>query len=326
MVIHSVNFTSKYLPRRFDEFQMDIRVIQLLNRLIVCDSLNILLVSRTGCGKTSLINSIVRTYYNNNPKSHENILVVNSVKEQGVAFYRGDVKTFCQSLPTIPGKKRVVILDDLDLLNEQSQQMFRTCIDNYNRTVHFIASCSDTQKVIESIQSRLISIKIPILNDKNLENIAKKIINNENIKITHDALKHMILVSHGSARSLINYLQKGWLLNKKITLQISETLCTDISWKEFETYIDYLKQDELMKATQLLYNFNNLGFSVMDILDNFFEFVKQTDVLEQDIIYKLIPIICQHLIRLHDTHSHNIELAFFTNNIIEIIPKNDIIY
>jgi DNA polymerase III delta prime subunit len=86
--------------------------------------------------------------------------------------------------------------------------MFRTCIDNYSKTVHFIASCTDPQKVIESLQSRLISIKIPHLENIHLEKIAKKIVNSEGIKITNDALKHMILVSHGSARSLINYLQK----------------------------------------------------------------------------------------------------------------------
>lgn len=312
---------TKYIPKKFDDFQLDNRIKQLFSRLIICDSLNMILISRTGCGKTSLINAIVRTYFNGHPKTSENILVVNSIKEQGVAFYRGDVKTFCQSLPTIPGKKRIVILDDLDLINEQSQQMFRTCIDNFNKSVHFIASCTDPQKVNESLQSRLISIKIPHLTDVDLENISKKIILNERIKITNEALKHMILVSHGSARSLINYLQKGMILDKNITLELAEKLCTDISWKEFETYIGFLKNNELNNAIKLLYSFNDLGFSVMDIIYNFFEFVKQTDIIEESLIYELIPIICKHLIRLHDTHSHNIELAFFTNNIISVVSR-----
>lgn len=318
----NTSLITKYLPKQFADFQMDNRIIQLLTRMITCDCLNLLITSRTGCGKTSLINTIVKTYFAGNPKSNENILVVNSIKEQGIAFYRGDVKTFCQSLSTIPNKKRVVIIDDLDLINEQNQQLFRTCVDQYSKNVNFVASCTDPQKVIESLQSRLISVKIPALTNSSLEKIAKKIISRENLTVSDEALQHMILVSHGSARSLINYLEKGLLLDSNITLDFAVSLCTDISWKEFEDYIDLVKQGgqtNLNAAIKMLYELHNLGFSVMDILDNFFNFIKQTDKLEQEVIYKLIPLLCKHLIRLHETHAHVIDLAFFTNSAMKII-------
>lgn len=312
---------TKYLPRHFIDFEIDSNIIQCLTRLTTCDNLNILLISRPGSGKTSLIHTIVKTYFDKHPKTSENILVVNSVKEQGISFYRNDVKTFCQSLPTIPGKKRVVILDDIDMINEQSQQLFRTCIDQFSKSVHFIASATDPQKVIESLQSRLLGIKIPPLTQATMKKIANKIITGENIKITDDALEHMILVSHYSARNLINYLEKGLLLNKPINLELAESLFTDISWKEFETYIEHLKHNNLNASIKVLYDLHNLGFSVMDILDNFFVFLKQTDIFEQHVLYQIIEILCQHMIYLYDIHTHQIELAFFTRKIIQIISS-----
>ena len=95
-----------------------------------------------------------------------NVLYINNLKEQGIQYYRTEVKTFCQTPSMIFGKKKFIILDDIDSINDQSQQVFRNCIDKYSHNVHFLASCSNTQKVIDSIQSRCIIIKIkPIHKD-----------------------------------------------------------------------------------------------------------------------------------------------------------------
>lgn len=315
----SSNLISKYLPKKFSEFQMDSRVIQLLTRLISADSLSILLISRSGCGKTSLINTIVRTYFDGHAKTSENVLVVNSAKEQGVAFYRSHVRTFCQSLPTVPNKKRVVILDDIDILSDQTQQLFRTCIDQFSKSVHFVASCTDQQKVSECLQSRLLSVKVPILEPKSLEKIATRVICGEGLTVSGDALRHIITVSQGSARSVISYLEKAVLIGCDITLEMAEMLCTDIAWKEFEVYVELVKNGETLKATKLLCEINGQGFSVMDILDNFFCFLKQTDIIDVELKYKLIPVLCKYLMRLHETFGHVTELAFFTRSAINTI-------
>ena len=78
-------------------------------------------------------------------------------------------------------------MDDIDVINEQSQQVFRNCIDKYSHKVNFIASCNNTQKVIESIQSRSTIIKLKPLSKQFLTNIINNIINKENINITPQA-------------------------------------------------------------------------------------------------------------------------------------------
>lgn len=314
-----MNLIAKYLPKRFGEFQMDPKVIQFLNRLIATDSISVLLISRTGCGKTSLINAIVNTYLGGHPKASSNVLVVNSSKEQGVTFYRNQVRTFCQSLSTVPGKKRVVILDDIDAISEQAQQLFRTCMDQYGRSVHFIASCTDQRKVIECLQSRLVGVKIPSLGPRALEKIATRVINGEGLSVDKDALNHIISVSQGSARSVISYIEKASLIGGEMTLESAEELCTDISWKEFEMFISHVAWGNIRAATRILYDIHDQGFSVMDILDNFFCFLKQSDRVAQSDVYLLLPVVCKYLMRLHDVYSHTTELAFFTRSVTEAL-------
>ena len=88
------------------------------------------------------------------------MLYINSLKEQGIQYYRNEVKTFCQTASSVNGKKKFIVLDDIDLINDQSQQVFRNCIDKYSHNVHFLSSCSNIQKVIDSIQSRCTIVKI----------------------------------------------------------------------------------------------------------------------------------------------------------------------
>ncbi len=124
----------------------------------------------------------------------------------------------------------MVVLDDIYFINEQSQQVFRNCIDKFSHNVNFIASCSNNQKVIESLQSRFTIIKIKPLKREHLLDIINTIKLNENIDIDNDALDFIINISNNTVKILINYMEKFKLLNQKITLELAIQLCTNISF------------------------------------------------------------------------------------------------
>jgi DNA polymerase III delta prime subunit len=327
-------FIYKYQPFFFSDFEIDKDTLALLNTLISMNNLNILLVGEAGSGKTSLMNALVAKYYNtpvtcNNhcetqsyaiqPKHYsENVLHINSLKEQGVNFYRNEVKTFCQTRSVISNKKKVIILDDIDMINEQSQQVFRNCIDKYSNNVHFISSCSNTQKVIESMQSRLIIIKIASFTRANLKTILTKIKTNEHLIIEDEAEDFVLSVCDNTAKTLINYMEKFKLIGEPITLNVAMNVCTNISFTEFERYTVCVKNKQLCEAIDVLYEIYDKGYSVMDILDNYSLFVKTTTTLCENDKYSIISCICKYITIFHNTHEEPIELALFTNNVIQM--------
>lgn len=307
-------FLNKYQPTRFADFETDSEMIDILNTLININNLNILFIGDIGCGKTAFLNAVIREYYIAASAIEDNILHINSLKEQGINYYRNDVKTFCQTCSSIKGKKKFVVLDDIDLINEQSQQVFRNCIDKYSHNVHFISSCSNSQKVIESLQSRLIIIKIKPLQKENLTTIMRKIKVNEKIVIDDDAEQFIINVCNNTAKILINYMEKFKLLNQPITLELANNVYTNISFHIFNDYTQLIKTKQLTKAIRILYNLYDKGYSVMDILDNYFLFVKISDMLTEKQKYNIIPIICKYITVFHNIHEDEIELALFSNN------------
>ena len=189
----------------------------------------------------------------------------------------------------ISGKKKILILDDLDIINEQSQQVFRNCIDKYSHNVHFIASCSNPQKVIDSLQSRMTIIKLHPLGFESLSKIVKKICILEKIRMDQEAEKFILSISNNSVRIVINYLEKCKLLNCEINVALADAICTNIAFHDFIEYTTLCKTiKDVKQAIRLIYKLFDRGYSVMDILDNYFLFVKTTDMLTEDEKYKIM--------------------------------------
>ena len=56
----------------------------------------------------------------------------------------------------------------------------------------------------------------------------------------------------------------------------------------------------------------------MDILDSYFTFIKITNILDENIKYKVIKLILKYIALFHTLHENDIELALFTNELLNI--------
>jgi len=312
-------YLKKYQPKLYKDFTIDKEYIELLNTMKKIDNLNILLVGDSGCGKTSLIYASIREYYQLEKIPHQNIMLINNLKEQGIQYYRTEVKTFCQTTSCISGKKKFIVIDDIDLINEQSQQVFRNCIDKYNHNVHFLCSCTNTQKVIDSIQSRCAIIKIKPIQKNILKHILKKIKKKENIIIDDEAEEFVLLICNNSIRLLINYLEKFKLINEVINLEKATNICTNISFYEFKKYTNsWFVEKNLESASTTILDIYKKGYSVIDIFDTYFNFIKLSKDINEELKYKIIKIILKYISLFYTLHENDIELIFFTNDLFNL--------
>ena len=315
----NIPFLKKYQPKYYSDFIIDQEYINILKTMHKLNYINFLLVGNAGCGKTSLLLATIREYYQKEEIPKENILSINNLKEQGIQYYRNELKTFCKTPSLIRNKKKFIIIDDIDQINEQSQQVFRNCIDKYSHNVHFLASCSNTQKVIDSIQSRCTIIKIKPIKKKFLKLILQNIVKKENILINSNVEDFLIKISNNSIRMLINYLEKFKLLNKEINKTNISEICSNISFYEFENYTKlwYLKKD-ISSSTKILLNIYKKGYSVIDILDSYFNYIKVNEFISENEKYKIIKVLSKYISLFYTLHENNIELFFLTNDLINL--------
>lgn len=318
-----IPFIYKYQPKLLEDFYINDNLLNLLKNFIYINNLNILFIGNQGCGKTSLIKVIINTYYNN-IINNDDILNINTIKEQGISYYRNNVKIFCQTKCSLKGKKKFLILDDIDNINEQSQQIFRNYIDNYSNNIIFISSCNNLQKVIKTLQSRLFTITLNNLDNKNLFKILENICQKENINIIHDIKNFIIENSNNSIVTIINNLEKIKLLtyhansDYEINIKNISEICNNISFETLKTYLELCKKNDLQNSILILYKIFDKGYSVIDILNILFIYVKYTNLLNENEKYNIITLISKYITIFYNLHENEIELAIFTNNLVEI--------
>ena len=321
----NTSFLSKYKPYYINDFLGNDQLISVILSLKQIDELNVLITGPSACGKTTLLYAIIRNYYKldkNQGLPENNIMFINSLKEQGINYYRNEMKSFCQSKCSIVGKKKLVIVDDIDLINEQCQQVFRNHIDKYKSNIHFISVCSNIHKVIESIQSRLHIIKMVSPDFKNVRKIADKVIHEECLMIDNDAQDYLLSFSKYSIREVLSHLEKLTILNDTnslFTLDQCKNIISNISQHQFEQFIHCLQNNSLKEGVDILYSIYDYGYSVIDILDMFYSFIKSTIHLDETKKYELLPIICKYITYFHNLHEDSIELVMFSCEVHNII-------
>lgn len=332
-------FVAKYAPQYLRDFicednesngrisSRDYGAEYVMKTLIDIDDMNVLLVGGFNSGKTTMLYALAREYYcsSNSPLSENNVLFINNLKEQGIQFFRNDMKTFCQTHCSIPGKKKVILIDDMDSINKQSQQVFRNYIDKYKH-VCVIASCSNLQKVVESLQSRLHIVRIQPPSKLQIASMMDRIIAKEAISVDRGCREYLLERSNDNICNVINNLEKLAIYGRNgviLSKDICEKLCSTISFHQFELYLNAILSGNLREATRVIYSFYDYGYSVIDILEYFFEFVKTTRLIGEDVKYKVVPHICNSIAVFHNTHENGIELAIFTNTILQCVHSGN---
>jgi DNA polymerase III delta prime subunit len=295
-----------------------------LNSFLKIDDLNILVCGPSSCGKTCLLYALIRDYYGlkkNDPIPENNIMMINTLKEQGINYYRNEMRTFCQSRCSIYGKKKLVIVDDLDLISDQCQQVFRNYIDKYKNNVHFVSVCTTLEKVIESIQSRLHIVHMDLPQKEDVQTIMNNVIAKEQMIIDSESKQYILHFTNYQLREVLNYLEKLFILKDKetITLEEIKQSTSSMSFHHFEQYIHELRHHNVSNAIKILYNIYDYGYSVIDIYDFFFHFVKITPLLQEKEKYLILPLLCKYITYFHNIHEDIIESVLFTNDLHSII-------
>lgn len=315
---------NKYQPSSLDEFYNNNKnnneIIQFINRLIDINELKIIIFGNIGTGKSTLINNILNKYYNidNIINVKNNILYINNLKEQGVSFYKNDVKIFCKSICEINNKRKTIVLDDIDLLSDQNQQIFKIHMDNYIDRVNFICSCNNLNKVNTGILSHLINIKLKNIDNIKLTYILENICQKENLFLSNVLKNNIIRYSNNSIKLLINNLEKFKILqNSEIDFNrkmINNNLLIDY----LNNYFNICFSKNIDNAYNILYSIFNDGYSIIDIIDYIYVYIKNDIVIDSIKKYLIIQILSKYTININN-YEDTLILYFLTLDIILVI-------
>lgn len=328
-----MNIFKKYKPVNLDDFDFEENYKRSLNEFVNKEFLNIIIIGEDGTGKTTLLNSMIMNYLNaindNDSKNNSisslessHVFRINNLKDCGITFYRNEVKNFCQ----FPSKrKKLLVVDNLEMVDKSIQSIFKYYMEKWSNNFYFIATTSNPHKINESLLAKTYQLLLPKKSSLTIRNILENICMSEKICITSDAKKYIINQCNGKIKILFMLLQKIYYLNEKINLELIEENFTMLSHNDFKEYFDACKENNYKSAFELIEHFLSKGYSICDIFDEIFHFIKiqdsSNDIFNEETKYEIIKLISKYTLVLNTIHEENAELYFFTNTLITLLNK-----
>ena len=119
-------------------------------------------------------------------------------------------------------------------------------------------------------------------------------------------------------------MEKFKLIGEKITLDVAKSACSIISYSDFEEFTKIVFNspytiESLNTAKHMLDAMISKGYSVVDILDNYFNYIKNSVIVDEDTKYRVIPIITKYIVYFSNYHEDDIELYFFTADLYDAV-------
>ena len=191
-----------YTPTTLDAFDIP-------HKEILQPFTNTLLLGHEQTGKTTLANILARRAQ----PLKDRVMYIHSLNDKGIQYYRTEVKYFCQTTFL----HKIIVVDGLDNMNDQTQQIFLNYMNRFRHTTSFIITGSNPQKIIEGLYSQCIIVHMNPASDAYIKSLMDRVVEQEHINITHDAMLHLMYITKNSIRSILNYLEKYKIINLPIT-------------------------------------------------------------------------------------------------------------
>jgi len=310
---HTVRTTFK--PKLIDDLCISYKFKHYLKNVIKNNSFHILFYGDKDCGKTSILNCILNEYYANINNKNEYIMKIQGLCEHSMSILKNDIISFC--MYPVSKKKRTLVVEDIDLLNSNGYDIILKCLNVYKANINIIITCVDKYKLSYQIMSRLNLMQCKYDEDKFRElyydQLSKLPFKMENKEASDILLRHSnksFQILHSLFDKLIYYGKKTYTCEDLISI------CGIIDNSIFETYTHLWQTKKCTEANEQLNLFLEKGYTVVDILELYFVYIKTCDIIPSKIILNVIQAISEYITYFYAIHENPIELYFLTYDLI----------
>jgi DNA polymerase-3 subunit gamma/tau len=213
----------RYRPRRFDELKGQEHVVRSLRNAVINhrEGQAYLFSGPRGTGKTSTARILAKVLNCEDPKLGEpcgvcnscgaidsgnsyDVLELDAASNNGVENMRDLIE---RSSLGNPGRHRVFILDEVHMLSKPAEAALLKTLEEPPPHVVFVLATTDPQKVSETIRSRTQHLQFHLLPLDDLEAHVRWVIADANLKVSEDAIAHVLMQGGGSARDTLSALE-----------------------------------------------------------------------------------------------------------------------
>ena len=282
----------KYRPKTFDEVCGQKVIVQTLKNTIINNKLThaYLFIGPRGTGKTSIAKIFAKTI--NCTNSHDglsceecdicklsnnnenvDIIEMDAASNNGVDEIR-EIKNHVSLMPTF-SKYKIYIIDEVHMLSSGAFNALLKTLEEPPKHVIFILATTEPQKVPLTVISRCQSFEFKSIPKNLMSEKIKYICENENIKITDEAVNQICIDSNGGLRDGIGLLdQLNSYTNSNVTLEDVLLLNGRIDNSQIYNLLKNLYDNNLLEVFNESNKYEEEGKDFLFIIEDIIKYLK----------------------------------------------------
>lgn len=276
-----MTLANKYRPKDFSDVTDQEVCTKVLSKQIENNSYShaILFAGNAGCGKTTC----ARIFAN---KIDGEIIELDCASHNGVA----EIKDIVEKARTKPllHEYKVIILDECHTLTPQAWASLLITLEENLPNAIFIFCTTDTQKIPDTIISRVQRFNFLPISDTGMTSRLKTVCKNENIDIDNEALTYIVKSAKGNLRQALTNLDKCLLygdLHSDAVCKVLNIVSLDVM-KELYDKFNSKSREDIIRLIESVYN---NGYNLHQFVRQFLDYcVTQTNM---NLIERLLTIL-----------------------------------
>lgn len=259
-----MTLANKYRPKEFSDVVNQDVCTTVLEKQIKNKTYShaVLFAGNAGCGKTTCARIFAR-------KIDGEIIELDCASHNGVA----EIKDIVEQARTKPllHEYKVIILDECHTLTPQAWASLLITLEENLPNAIFIFCTTDTQKIPNTIISRVQRFNFTPISDNNMMNRLKIVCNKENLSISDEALMYIIKSAKGNLRQALTNLDKCILygeLTKDNICKVLNLVSLDVLTDLYNAYND----KDIKQIINIIEAIYNNGYELHDFIRQFLDF------------------------------------------------------
>ena len=189
-----------------------------------------------------------------------------------------DTQNILEKVQYVPvnGKYKIYIIDEVHMLTNHAFNALLKTLEEPPKNVVFILATTEVHKVLDTIKSRCQRFYFRRITTDDIVKHLRYIADNENIKITDDALFAIAKNSAGGMRDSISLLDQLSILgiSKEVTVDDVNAILGRISFDVLHKLSNTIIKSSSSEAIEILNQIYNSGNEPLQILTNLSEYFK----------------------------------------------------
>ncbi|MCX7597221.1 MAG: AAA family ATPase, partial [Fischerella sp.] len=184
-------------------------------------------------------------------------------------------------IPPLMSKNKIYIIDEAHMITKEGFNALLKTLEEPPENVVFILATTEIEKIPVTIRSRTQQFYFKKVSLKDIIKKLLKIIENEKIKISKDALELIASSAEGSFRDAESLLDQIYIFKgKEINLEDVENVLGKVGFDKISKFVSFLLNLELEKSLDYLNSINENGYNLNQFTKDLIQYLRRVAVLK----------------------------------------------